>query len=471
MELLGEKLSEVVGHVKVEVKNVLFDNSEQLKEEVFVWSEATSDLGNNWGKGQSEKGGLEMKCWGWNTSIQELCGGLDTGLRGVLDSLMAYTKGEKEEGPFNKFVDNDEIIEKCSSISKKEIVDMVVTLRSQHVKDKETTDMVLLLGRLYQALLPLTPSLVLCVRGNRKENDSSNLTEISTMVEKESEEMFNLWIGSKLIIFSSSLLSLGPACVLPSLPAWDKVTISETGDSGQVVASVISIPPSPSLSLIVPLLSLASQIHTGHPSSFPHSTLLPTSAKVVQAILDHYASLAKQSLTQNFALQLLFDIHFIQTLLVSRDSKDQFSTSISSIISSLETNIDPFDLSVFSPHLQARVKKASARCVSGLGCLVPGDRVAIISTYKTPTTSSQDSHNILCVEPQPCPRFQLLPIAPGSKLSNKAVLSSANLQLPQLASQAAIDAKKTTAGKRDKSPVHQTAASFFGSMPWFGANN
>jgi hypothetical protein len=30
--------------------------------EVFVWTEATADLGNNWGKGQAEKGGLEMKC-------------------------------------------------------------------------------------------------------------------------------------------------------------------------------------------------------------------------------------------------------------------------------------------------------------------------------------------------------------------------------------------------------------------------
>jgi len=156
---------------------------------------------------------------------------------------------------------------------------------------------------------------------------------------------------------------------------------------------------------------------------------------------------------------------------VSRDTKEKFSPTLSTIISSLETNIDPFDLSVFSPHLQTRVKKAAARCVSGLGCLVPADRVAIISSYKAPTTTTQDSHNILCVEPQPCPRFQLLPLAPGSKLSSKASLSSAHLQLPLLAGQAAIDTKKTAAQKRDKSPAHRAAASFFGSMPWFGTNN
>jgi len=469
VELLGLNVCEVVGNVKKEVKKVC-DNSEYSMGEVFVWTEATTDLGINWGKGQSEKGGLEMKCWSWTTCIQEICVGTNEGMKGVLDSMMAYIRGEKEDGPFDKFCDNKEIVEKCSSISRKEIAELVASLRSLHVKDNETTDMVLLLARLYQALLPLTPSLVLCVRGNQK-NDSSNLAEISSLVDTEAGEMFNLWIRSKLTKFSSSLLSLTLDHILHSLPAWDKVTISETGDSGQEVTSIINIPPSPSLSLINSLISLASGIHAGHPSSFPKAILPHTLVSIVQAIIDHYSSLAKQTLTQNFALQLLFDIHFIQTLLVSRDSKDQFSTSISSIVSSLETNIDPFDLSVFSTHLQARVKRASVRCVSGLGCLVPEDRVVIISSYKTPSTSTQDSHNILCLEPQPCPRFQLLPLAPGSKLSNKAALSSAHLKLPQLANQAVINAKKMAADQRDRSPVHQTATSFFGSMPWFGTNN
>ena len=248
VELLGHKVSEVVRNVKEEVKKV-FDNSEPFMGEVFVWTEASSDLGNNWGKGQAEKGGLEMKCWSWNTCIQELCGGTDAGLKGVLDSLMAYTRGEKEEeGSFDKFRENKEIIEMCSITSRKEIAELVASLRSLHVKDKEATEMVLLLARLYQALLPLTPSLVLCVRGNQK-NDSSNLAEISSLVDKEAEEMFNLWIRSKLTKFSSALFSLTPDHIIHSLPAWDKVTIAETGDSGQEVTSIINIPPSPSLPL------------------------------------------------------------------------------------------------------------------------------------------------------------------------------------------------------------------------------
>jgi hypothetical protein len=54
------------------------------------------------------------------------------------------------------------------------VSELVESLRSLHVKDKESTDMVLLLARPF---FP-SPSLVLCVRGNQK-NDSSNLAEIS----------------------------------------------------------------------------------------------------------------------------------------------------------------------------------------------------------------------------------------------------------------------------------------------------
>ena len=475
VELLGHRIREVVGKVKIEVPTVLSNSEQQLQDEIFVWTEASSDLSNSnsWGKGQPDKGGLEMKCWGWNPSIQALCGDLDIGLKGVLENIEAYTKEVvEEEGPFDKYSDSEEIILKCSNICKAEIEDMVISIRNQHIKDKETTNFAFLLARFYQALLPMTTSLVLCLKGNIMGIGCSNHDEVTPLVGKESEEMLNLWIKKEISIFKSSLLSIGSDCILSNLPAWDKVTISETGDSGEEVTSIISIPPSPSLSLITSLLSLASRIHSAHPSSFPPTILPPTCVRVVESAVDQYLALAELTLTQNLALQLLFDIHFIQTLLVSREYKEQFSETISNIISSLERNIDPFDLSVFSPHLHTRVKKAAARSVSGVGCLVPGDRVAIISTYKAPTTTSQDSHNILCVEPQPCTRFQLLPIAPaGVKAGSRTGLATANLQLPLLVGgQGVIDAKKTTA-RRDKSPVHQTAASFFGSMPWFGATS
>ena len=94
--------------------------------------------------------------------------GYDAGLKGVLDSLMAYTRGEKEEGPFDKFFDNEEIIDACSSICRKEIAEMVASLCSLHVKDKEVTDMVLLLARLYQALLPPLPALCSVSGGIRR---------------------------------------------------------------------------------------------------------------------------------------------------------------------------------------------------------------------------------------------------------------------------------------------------------------
>ena len=90
-------------------------------------------------------------------------------------------------------------------------------------------------------------------------------------------------------------------------------------------------------------------------------------------------NLASQTLTQNFSLQPLFDVNFVQTLLISREMKENYEPRLKFVISSLEANIDPFDLSVFTPHLEQRVKTSGMRQMTGLGPLVPGDRVPAVA--------------------------------------------------------------------------------------------
>jgi len=457
VELLANTVTSVIRQAQEDVKKML-DTAEE-NSEAFVWTDTSTDLGCKWGKGQSEKGGLEMKSWGWNFLIQEVCSNMDIGLKGVLDSMMAYTNGEEVEGPFRKFADSGRICDSVSNICRQQVVGMVAGLRSL---DKGGQ----MLARLWQALIPLAPSLAVCVSGSNVEESSTGLSEVNLLLEKEITIMFNNWISSKIVAFSSDICLLNANNVLLSLPAWDKESISEIGDSGEEVTSIICVPPSPSLPLITSLLHLASDLHKAHPASFPAAILQPTNTKVVQTILEHYELLASNTLTQNFALQLLFDIHFIQTILISRDNKEFFSSQISSIISSLEANIDPFDLSVFSPHLQLRVKKAAGRVASGLGSLVPADRLAMLNTSRVTSTSGQDTHNTLCME-QPCPRFQLLPIAPGPLKSRP----TPKLQLPHISSQVGVGMNKKSTDGRDKSPAQHAAASFFGSMPWFSGNN
>ena len=148
------------------------------------------------------------------------------------------------------------------------------------------------------------------------------------------------------------------------------------------MASVILIPPSPSLPLHSSLLSLSSRLHGANASSFPSTTLPEANSKLLDLLLDHYSNLAGGKISQNMALQFSFDLRFLQTLLVSREAKDSRSPTFSSLMEKVESHIDPFDLSVFSSHLETRMRWATARSVSGLAALVPPDRAALVASYK-----------------------------------------------------------------------------------------
>merc|ERR1712098_806868 len=271
------------------------------------------------------------------------------------------------------------------------------------------------------------------------------------------------WIESLVKQMTSKLEELKPSSCLECLPAWDQVKISETGDSGEVVSSTISVPSSPSLPLVTCLFDTCTRVHAQHPTSLPLTT---PNTMCLDALAASYQSLSEQTLTQNFALQLLFDVNFIQTLLVSRENKDHFTSRLNTLISGFEANIDPFDLSVFTPHLQERVKTSCARLGTGFACLVPKDRVAVISSYKS---TSSDNHNILNVSTQSCSRFQLLPLSSSVYKPAAAILSSspAAMLSPAVIS---LDSGSTSnkSPRFDTKSVQQSAANFFGSMSWFG---
>ena len=194
------------------------------------------------------------------------------------------------------------------------------------------------------------------------------------------------------------------------------------------------------------------------PTSLPPTFLTNTTSGAVTSILAHYAQLAANTLTQNFALQLLFDVHFTETMLVSRENKEAVSPTIKQIVSSLEANIDPFDLSVFSPHTEERVRLCCSRLVWGLACLVPADRLPVISSYKN---LHSDNPNILTISTQSCPRFQLLALAPLPKAEDRG----------QERGQALAPSSLASSSKSPRTDKNTTgAATFFGSMSWFGNN-
>ena len=56
---------------------------------------------------------------------------------------------------------------------------------------------------------------------------------------------------------------------------------------------------------------------------------------------------------------------------------------VKSAIASLESRVDPFDLSVYSPHLSTSVKRAVIRAQGILAVLIPNDRNGLIASIKS----------------------------------------------------------------------------------------
>ena len=437
MEIVTLQLENLMATVNKDVDAMIAENSDVLD---FVWTDSASDLGGVWGRGKAERLGLRMKCWGWSAQLQDIWWQLDSSLERILESISVHP----------------EILERSRDIAGLCINKLIENLASSSSSHMART-------RVLQSLLPLTPNVTKLL--------SDNTAEVRNHLEDRQSQLLSAWLSEQMTPLSASLAGLTPSCCLQSLPAWDEVTISEAGDTGQTVTSTIEVPASASLPLVTSLLELSTSIHRQHPTSLPASLLTSANTMCLEVILKFYENLASQTLTQNFALQLLFDVNFVQTLLISRETKENYEPRLKSVISSLEANIDPFDLSVFTPHLEQRVKISAMRMMTGLGPLVPGDKVTLVSSYKSVVTNSSamDSHNILHVaNTATSSRFQLLPLAPlvTGHRSIKTVLASSSAS-----SSIALDPHSSTSSKSprlDSKTVQQTAANFFGSMSWFG---
>ena len=79
-----------------------------------------------------------------------------------------------------------------------------------------------------QAMSSLCPSL-----GSTLGADQ--FAEMSKLLETEAKNSFSSWVDEQMSNFASSLALVTSTAPLTVLPAWDKVTIEETGDSGQQV--------------------------------------------------------------------------------------------------------------------------------------------------------------------------------------------------------------------------------------------
>ena len=86
-------------------------------------------------------------------------------------------------------------------------------------------------GGFLQAMSILCPSLGTIL-------SAEQMAGISKLLETEAEEIFSRWVKEQMCAFATSLALVTSGAPLAVMPAWDKVTIEETGDSGQQVVHI-----------------------------------------------------------------------------------------------------------------------------------------------------------------------------------------------------------------------------------------
>lgn len=126
-------------------------------------------------------------------------------------------------------------------------------------------------------------------------------------------------------------------------------------------------------------------------------------------------------MTQNRALQLLYDLRYLSVVLTARgeemkSGRCRQDPRVEKVADYLETLIDPFDLDVFTPHLHSNLSRLVQR-TSVLFGLVTGLENQF--TPRSSTFNSQEAHNILPLASSQI-RFGLLPLSMTSTRKAKS---------------------------------------------------
>lgn len=138
-------------------------------------------------------------------------------------------------------------------------------------------------------------------------------------------------------------------------------------------ATTIRIPSQPRVSLQQYLLKISQLLNNYIPQTLPTKVLHYFNGKLIENLIRMYESIGNEKFiegNQNAALQIYFDLKFIQTILTKRDDRNILDR-IQKVADTLKTSIDPFDFELFHTHLNANIRKCVVRMKAQLGILLP----------------------------------------------------------------------------------------------------
>ncbi|NWH72776.1 COG1 protein, partial [Piaya cayana] len=442
-------------------------------------------------RGLFAKSGLSMKAQALTPCVQSFCSALDSKLKAKLDDLLSYlptdSSATKEAAPvvpphsaFDRYADATTVegllrdhcvacIHHMLSCVREELQSTQSLLEGQADAPSNTRlNAVLFMARLCQSLTELCPHLKQCILGqsgsaemalketrSTKKLGKGKAQEVTPVqakwqgvkAELLQQSLFAYQIWSSAITkglvqcFTHTLLLDTAGSVLATATSWDETEIQEETESGNSVTSKIRLPVQPSWYVQCLLFSLCQEVNRVGGHTLPKVTLQELLRTCMTEVLAAYEKLVEEKqekkadtfpMTQNRALQLLYDLRYLSIVLTAKSeeaktSRIKHDSRIEKVTDFLEAHIDPFDLDVFTPHLNSNLNRLVQRTSVLFGLLTGTENQY---TSRSGALSSQELHNILPLASSQI-RFGLLPLSmSSSRKSKSATRSTERVQVP-----------------------------------------
>ncbi|XP_008933316.1 PREDICTED: conserved oligomeric Golgi complex subunit 1, partial [Merops nubicus] len=443
---------------ELQVKSPPFASSKHIQLEhnltLFLWSESSGDLPPDaaWlsvaQRGHLARSGLGMKALALTPCLQSFCSALDAKLKASLDALLRYPPTHLLGCVLHE-------LQGAQS-------SLLAQGKEEEVGGDAKLHAVLFMARLCRSLPELCPHLKRCILGqsggtemvpketrSAKKLGKGKVQEVTPVevewqgvkAELQEQSLFAYQIWSTAVAkslvqrFSQTLLLDTAGAVLATATNWDEIEIQEETESGSSVTSKIRLPVQPSWHVQGLLFSLCQEVNRVGGHTLPKVTLQELLRTCLAEVLTAYEKLVEEKqekkagsfpMTQNRALQLLYDLRYLSIILTAKNeeakaSRIKHDSRLEKVTDFLEGHIDPFDLDVFTPHLNSHLNRLVQRTSVLFGLLTGTENQY---TSRSGALSSQELHNILPLASSQI-RFGLLPLSMSSSRKSKSAARGA----------------------------------------------
>ncbi|XP_027027694.2 conserved oligomeric Golgi complex subunit 1 isoform X1 [Tachysurus fulvidraco] len=477
MESISSSCKQLLSSTLQELEGEASSRGSRFESDVssFLWCESQSDLPSDaaWvsvsQRSSRPESGLSMKTHALTPCLQNFCAALDSKLKAQLEDLGHFLPSDAPVSSLNRYTDGTAVEQALSERCTACLMDIMSSIHTELADSSGRMSSVLFLARLCQSLGELCPSLKQCILG--RQGDSKNTgsprvqsrklgkagvskglelspAQVTWARMKEellacSMEAYRIWssvVSQNLVKhFASSLHATTAGLVLITATNWEELEIQEEAESGNTVVSKIHLPVQPSWYVQSLLFHLCLEVNKVGGHAVPRITLTELLRACLDQVLAEYDKLTQNKdvvppITQNRGLQLLFDLRYLSAALTARTEDTKSSRShvqprIQQICDALESHIDPFDLDVFTPHLNSNLNRLTQRTSVLLGLLTGTEKQF---TPRSCNVSSQEPYNILPLASSQI-RFGLLPLSMTSTRKAKSSSRASDISRPLIA--------------------------------------